>query len=72
MSTFTFHFQNSEIVQLKWSPIVKCLSPKRYETRYKGDIMSIILIFAVSKSANSNEEEKNSTTAKAYFKKAIL
>jgi len=34
--------------------------------------MTIILIFAVSKSPNSIEEEKNSTTAKAYLKKAIL
>ena len=31
-----------------------------------------ILIFSVSKTKNFNEEEKNSITAKAYLKKAIL
>ena len=49
-------------MQLKWSPIAKCLSQKCYETRiqsYKGEIKTIILIFSVPKSQNSNEEEKN-------------
>ena len=32
----------------------------------KGVIMTIILLFSVPKSQNSNEEEKNSITAKAY------
>ena len=48
-------------MQLKWSPIAKCLSQKCYETRilsYKGEIKAIILIFSVPKSHNSNEEEK--------------
>ena len=46
-----------------WSPIAKYLSQKCYETRilsYKGKIKTIILIFSVPKSQNSNEEEKNS------------
>ena len=30
---FLIHFQNSKIVQLKWSPIAKCLSQKCYETQ---------------------------------------
>ena len=30
---FFIHFRNSKIVQLKWSPIAKCLSQKCYETR---------------------------------------
>ena len=30
---FLIHFRNSKIVQLKWSPIAKCLSQKCYETR---------------------------------------
>ena len=29
---FFIHFRNSKIVQLKWSPIAKCLSQKCYET----------------------------------------
>ena len=67
---FFIHFRNSKIVQLKWSPIAKCLSQKCYETRietYKGEIKKIILIFSVPKSQNSNtcKEEKNSITAKA-------
>ena len=33
---------------------------------------TMILIFSVPKSKNYNEEEKNSKTAKAYLKKAIL
>ena len=59
---FFIHVRNSKIVQLKWSPIAKCLSQKCYETRvlsYKGEIKTIILIFSVPKSQNSNEEEKN-------------
>ena len=36
------------------------------EPRYKGEIKTIILIFSVTKSQNSNKEEKNSITAKAY------
>ena len=43
-----------------WSPIAKYLSQKCYETRilsYKGKIKTIILIFSVPKSQNSNEEE---------------
>ena len=54
-------------MQLKWSPIAKCLSQKCYETRiksYKGEIKTVILIFSVPKSQNSYEEEKNSITAK--------
>ena len=50
-------------MQLKWSPIAKCLSQKCYETRissYKGEIKTIILIFSVPKTQNFNEEEKNS------------
>ena len=31
-----------------------------------------MLIFSVPKSQNSSEEEKNTVTAKAYLKKAIL
>ena len=31
---------------------------------YKGEIKTIIFIFSVQKSQNSNEEEKNSITAK--------
>ena len=49
-------------MQLKWSRIAKCLSQKCYETQitsYKGEIKTIILIFAVPKKSNSNEEEKN-------------
>ena len=49
-------------MQLKWSPIAKCLSQECYETRiesYKGEIKTIILTFSVPKSQNSNEEEKN-------------
>ena len=60
---FIIHFRNSKIVQLKWSPISKCLSQKCYETRissYKGEIKTIILIFSVPKTQNFNEEEKNS------------
>ena len=41
--------------------------PKTLWTRiqsYKGEIKIIILIFSVPKSQNSNEEEKNSVTAK--------
>ena len=34
----------------------------------KGVIKTIILLFSVPKSQNSNEEEKNSITAKAYLK----
>ena len=52
-----------------WSPIAKYLSQKCYETRilsYKGKIKTIILIFSVPKSQNSNEEKKDSITAKAY------
>ena len=48
-------------MQLKWSPISKCLSQKCYETRissYKGEIKTIILIFSVPKTQNFNEEEK--------------
>ena len=30
---FLVHFRNSKILQLKWSPIAKCLSQKCYETR---------------------------------------
>ena len=30
---FFIHFRNSKLVQLKWSPIAKCLSKKCYETR---------------------------------------
>ena len=37
----------------------------------KGEIKTIILLLSVPKSQNSNEEEKNSITAKAYLKKAI-
>ena len=33
----------------------------------KGVIKTIILLFSVLKSQNSNEEEKNSITAKAYM-----
>ena len=29
---FFIHFRNSKIVQLKWSPIAKCLSEKCYDT----------------------------------------
>ena len=68
---FFIHFRNNKIVQLKWSPIAKCLSQKCYETRiysYKGEIKTIIFIFSVPKSQNSNEVEKNSITEKAYFK----
>ena len=60
---FKIHFRDTKIVQLKWSPFAKCLSQKCYETRilsYKGEIKTIILIFSVPKSQNSNEEEKNS------------
>ena len=32
----------------------------------------MIFMFSVPKSTNSNEEEINSITAKAYLKKAIL
>ena len=49
-------------MQLKWSPIAKMLSQKCYETRissYKGEIKTIILIYSVPNSQNSNEEEKN-------------
>ena len=45
---FFFHFRNSKILQLKWSPIAKCLSQKCYETRiksYKVEIKTIILMF---------------------------
>ena len=38
------------------------------EPRYKGEIKTIILTFSVTKSQNSNKEEKNSITAKAYPK----
>ena len=68
---FKIHFRNNKIAQLKWSPIAKCLSQKYYETgiqSHKGEIKTIILIFSVPKSQNSNEEEKNSITAKAYLK----
>ena len=45
----------------------------RYKLSYKGEIKTIILIIsAVPKSQNSNEEEENSITAKVYLKKAIL
>ena len=53
--------ERSEIMQLKWSPIAKCLSQQCYETRiwsYKGKIKT----FSVPKSQNFNEEEKNSMT----------
>ena len=53
--------ERSEIMQLKWSPIAKCLSQQCYETRiwsYKGKIKTI----SVPKSQNFNEEEKNSMT----------
>ena len=33
---------------------------------YKGVIKTIIFIFSVPESQNSNEEEKNSITEKAY------
>ena len=64
-----------KIVQLKWSPIAKCLSQKFYETRiesYKREIKTIVLIFSVPKSQNSNGEEKNYITAKAYLKKSYF
>ena len=53
--------ERSEIMQLKWSPIAKCLSQQCYETRiwsYKGKIKTI----SVPKCQNFNEEEKNSMT----------
>ena len=53
--------ERSEIMQLKWSPIAKCLSQQCCETRiwsYKGKIKT----FSVPKSQNFNEEEKNSMT----------
>jgi len=62
-------------VQLKWSPIAKCLSQECHETRiqsYKGEIKTTINTFSVPKRQNTNEGEKNSTTAKVHLKKAIL
>ena len=38
------------------------------EPPFIGEIKKIILIFSVTKSQNSNKEEKNSITAKAYPK----
>ena len=55
------HFRNSKTVQLNWSPIVKCLSQKCYETRiksYKGEIKTVILIFFVSNLAASRESHQ--------------
>ena len=51
-TVFFFHFRNSKILQLKWSPIAKCLSQKCYETRiksYKVEIKTIILMFLFQK-----------------------
>ena len=40
---FFIHFRNSKIVQLKWSPIAKCLSQKCYVTQVGPTMYSWLL-----------------------------